>query len=136
MPHSISGMGDHMSHWQLQGSCIIHVGAPNYKVPTLHIRYGGTIRVIDSSHIPPKLWGGHKSHWQLSGSCIIHVGAPNYKVPTLHIRYGGTIRVIDSFHIPPKLWGGHKSHWQLSGSCIQIISYMWGDPITRHLHSI
>ena len=67
-------------HWQLQGSYIhiisymwgdpitmfpsltvtrfphshhiIHVGWPHYKVPAFHIRYGGTIRVIDSYRVP------------------------------------------------------------------------------------
>ena len=42
----------------------------SYKVPTFHIRYGGTIRVIDS-----------------------------YKVPAFHVRYGGTIGVIDSYNV-------------------------------------
>ena len=31
---------------------IIHVGRPCYKVPKFHIRYGGTIRVIDSYKVP------------------------------------------------------------------------------------
>ena len=125
-------MGDHKSHWQLQGSHITHVGGPYYKVPTFHISYGGTIRVIDSYKVP-----SFKSH------CTCE--AAHYKVPTFHIRYGGTIShwqkshctcggiLLQGSHMPYKVWGtlsiidsyripaldsNHEdtSQWQLQGS--------------------
>ena len=55
--HSISGIGDHKSHWQLQGSHI------PYKV-------WGTIShwQLQGSCISYKVWGNRKSHWQWQGS--------------------------------------------------------------------
>ena len=66
-------------------------------------------------------------HWQLWKKLHCTCGGPCYKVP-----------IIDSYQVPSTsagtlLHGSH--HWQLQGSHIQIISYMWGDSITRFPHS-
>ena len=109
-------------------------GGPSYKVPTLHIMYGGTIIIIDS-----------------------------HKVPTFHIRYGGTIRVIDSYKVPAlhcpeknhivhmggpsyKVPAFHISYWRDHKSltvtrfpnCIVLkkSDCTCGDPDTRFPHSI
>ena len=94
-------------------------GEPHYKVPIFLIKYGGTIRVIDSYKVPTLyMWGDPITRFPHS---ISGMGRPSvidsYKVPTHHIRYWGTIRVIDSYKVPT-VDSNHEdtSHWQLQGS--------------------
>ena len=119
-----------ISHWLLQSSNIIHVGVPNYNVPT---------------SIPYKVWGtiGHwqfqnyKDHAIFKSYCTC--GGPCYKFPTFHIRYGGPWESLTV----PKLhlrYGDHKSltvtrfpHWNhilhVKGSCCKVPTFhimFWG----------
>ena len=67
---------------------IIHLGGPSNNVPTLHIRYGGTIRGADSYKVPLFISGK-------GGTSVID----SYQGLAYHIRYGRTIRVIDSYKV-------------------------------------
>ena len=122
-------MGTIAFHIRYGGTSVID----SYKVPTFHVSYGETIRVIDSYHVPAfksyhtceetllqgtcipyKVLGTIAFHIRYGGTSVID----SYKVPTFRVSYGETIRVIDSYQVPAFKSYHTCEETLLQGTCI------------------